>query len=544
MSERTGAPQGSHAPDVGRLRLLAVLRMLWAPAWILQLVIWAQLNISLVRLMPDEAWVGPAAGPLLFGPPSPLFVSLLWVVSLVSTVTLALGLFTRLSGATALAAGALLGTAVLGWGKIGHSSQPILLFLVVFVFTPWGAAWSLDAKRARRRGKPLPAVDDGAYKVTMLLMGLLYLASAFLKAWHGYFLESGNLAGFARRQNIRLADWYGTPTPEWSRHLGDFVANHATFADWLAWGAILLEATILVGALGARFRVLASGMSMMLLGGIAVVAPLRFYGQAHFALLIGGATLVLLLRHRVAWLGRLFPAPAAWPPSADDFDRPVRRFDWSTTGLIALVGVVLLVAAQVIRSEAWIPVDEWTEGGLVFAYGMASSEVFLGFLLAGIAMSAWAAWDIARRVALRLRRPRPDGTRRVLLYDADCGFCQTWVAWAQAREPEGVEFQACQFAEDLTPRVAITMDRCVEAAYLVTLDAAGQPIALHRGAGAINAAMGRFQKGPGFWWRGLAGAYQLDGVREAQDIGYAWVARNRHRLGDQSCPVPDHAPGR
>lgn len=531
------APAGQS--DIGRLRLLAIMRIGWTPLWIIQLVVWAQQNLFLVRNMPDAAWAPVAFGYLFFGPPGPLYTSLLWVVAFAATIALALGWRTRLSSAVALASGLLLGPIALGWGKIGHGSQPMLLFLLVFIFTPWGAAWSLDARRARKSGKTLPVVGDGAYQVTMLLMGLLYFSSALLKVYHGFFLQPGNLAGFAARQNIRLADWYGTPTPGWSRALGDWVAGHSAIADLMGWGALILEATIIIGVLGPRFRVLASGMTLVLLGGIGIVAPLRFYSQAHFALLVGLAAFVILVRHRVAWLGRWFPAPPSPSLSAESLQPQRGRIDWSTMGLVTSIGIALLAASWLIRGDAWLPIEAWSRPLVPWFYAVFSSETMLIILLLGAAACIWAALGILRLALTRLRRPMGDDRRRVLLYDADCGFCQSWVAWAQARQPEGVEFKACQFAGDLRTTAGITMDHCVDAAYLVTLDKQGVVAGLERGAGAINGVMARLQRPAGWWWRLLSGFYLIDGVRQVEEFGYGWVARNRHRLGDQSCPVPE-----
>jgi predicted DCC family thiol-disulfide oxidoreductase YuxK len=127
-------------------------------------------------------------------------------------------------------------------------------------------------------------------------------------------------------------------------------------------------------------------------------------------------------------------------------------------------------------------------------------------------------------------------TRGVLLYDQDCGFCQRWVEWSRRRNPRGVEFKPCQPESHLRQRARISDRDCLDAAHYVELRD-GSVVNVRRGAGAINELLRRMAPG----WRVLSLAYEVPGLRAAQDVGYAWVARNRHRFGPHSCAVDSTA---
>lgn len=83
----------------------------------------------------------------------------------------------------------------------------------------------------------------------------------------------------------------------------------------------------------------------------------------------------------------------------------------------------------------------------------------------------------------------------------------------------------------LLARVGLTEQQCTEAAWFV--DAEGR---LHRGAAAMNAALEALGGG----YRLAAFAYRVPGLRQFEDLGYAWIARNRHRLpgASDACQVP------
>jgi predicted DCC family thiol-disulfide oxidoreductase YuxK len=74
---------------------------------------------------------------------------------------------------------------------------------------------------------------------------------------------------------------------------------------------------------------------------------------------------------------------------------------------------------------------------------------------------------------------------------------------------------------NLLERVGLTAEQCSEAAWFI--DRSGRQ---YRGAAAINAALDAL----GGIFRLVSFAYRLPGLRQIEDAGYAWVARNRYRL--------------
>lgn len=87
----------------------------------------------------------------------------------------------------------------------------------------------------------------------------------------------------------------------------------------------------------------------------------------------------------------------------------------------------------------------------------------------------------------------------------------------------------------LLARAGLTEQQCMEAAWFV--DAVGRP---HRGAAAMNAAI----EALGGIYRLVASAYRVPGLRQLEDVAYAWIARNRHRLpgASDACRVPRDRP--
>lgn len=110
--------------------------------------------------------------------------------------------------------------------------------------------------------------------------------------------------------------------------------------------------------------------------------------------------------------------------------------------------------------------------------------------------------------------------RLILLFDGTCGFCTRSVEWIQALDRHG-RVTAVPFQKPGVPEAAgLTIEQCEQAAWAVEPDGR-----LHRGAGAVNAALA--------WALGvpaLLRLYQMPVLRQIQDAVYDWVAANRERL--------------
>ncbi len=137
----------------------------------------------------------------------------------------------------------------------------------------------------------------------------------------------------------------------------------------------------------------------------------------------------------------------------------------------------------------------------------------------------------------------PD-SRPLFVYDGDCGICTATVAWLRRHGADAVLRFAPSIEQPSEMLAAgLTLQDCLGAAYVIeALPGVGgvAPLRRFRGAAAINFALGCLPGRRNWMFRGLARLYQLPGVRQAQDLGYAWVAGNRHRLrvGPQVCAAP------
>ncbi|MEJ7833787.1 MAG: DCC1-like thiol-disulfide oxidoreductase family protein [Nocardioides sp.] len=104
-----------------------------------------------------------------------------------------------------------------------------------------------------------------------------------------------------------------------------------------------------------------------------------------------------------------------------------------------------------------------------------------------------------------------------VIYDGECGFCSSANWLAERGRSEVTPWQSL----DLAP-LGLTEDDVTRAAYW--LDASGHVSA--RGAGAVAEAL----KSCGSVWMIAGHLIYVRPVRPLADVGYAWVARNRHWL--------------
>jgi predicted DCC family thiol-disulfide oxidoreductase YuxK len=127
---------------------------------------------------------------------------------------------------------------------------------------------------------------------------------------------------------------------------------------------------------------------------------------------------------------------------------------------------------------------------------------------------------------------------RVLLFDADCGFCQRWCDWARRRGAErAIRFEPCQPAVELRQRAGISEVDCGHAAFLVECGPSGDVLRTHRAAGAINGVLARLPGARNLIWRWLSALYRVPGLNLLEEWGYRVIARNRHRLAGGSCRI-------
>lgn len=111
-------------------------------------------------------------------------------------------------------------------------------------------------------------------------------------------------------------------------------------------------------------------------------------------------------------------------------------------------------------------------------------------------------------------------TKPTLLYDETCGFCTSIVRWVQRQKRGGnINVMSCQFAQ-LTQKFPVTEKDCSTSIQLFQLDGAK----LTKGQ-AVASVMGVLWDAK--WPARVA---NLPGVKQVLNLGYTFIAVNRHRL--------------
>ncbi|MCB2198751.1 DUF393 domain-containing protein [bacterium] len=130
---------------------------------------------------------------------------------------------------------------------------------------------------------------------------------------------------------------------------------------------------------------------------------------------------------------------------------------------------------------------------------------------------------------LSLKKDQGRLQRPIFLYDADCGVCTRTVHWLKDRGAGiAIEFTPYQMQLDLLRRVNLTEEECLDAAWVIEPN--GSKVRLYRGAAAINYGFRKTTLPSSLGWRLLGRLYPLPGIRQAEDLGYAWFAKNRRRF--------------
>lgn len=508
------------------LHPLAAVRIGWAVTWLALLALLAT-QLWQFRDLPDFVWRPFSVARFVPQRPAPVAVALLWWVSFTSTVLVGVGWRTRVAGAVALASGTALSATAMGLGKLDHGYQLPLLALVVLAGSGWGDVNGLDARRGPRRTAP----DWWPARQSLLAVAaLMYLYSGVIKLIRGAAGDPGYMERLLRHSTVGLE---GTPyaVADWIQPVVDWIYAHDQVAMLLILSAVAIELTVVVALLGRTPGRLAMGSLIAFHAAIGLLSGIVFFSN-------------LLLLLAIAWadtlpLGKARREPAA--PAADGR----RRIDWSPV-LPALWGVALLVPCiavlAVLRGDSLLGTGTmarllWPLLRLAMHPVTMLVLTFVGGAMVGIALV-----QVARSIVRGAARPAEDGLARVLLYDGGCGFCKRWCDWSQRRTGSAVAYQPCQEAVEVRGRAGIPDAACLHAAFFLVSDGLGRVVRVERGAGAINAVLERFPGRSRAPWRLAAMAYHLEGMRQVEDLGYSWVARNRHRLGDDACAIEPPSP--
>jgi len=191
------------------------------------------------------------------------------LVLLVASLATMVGAKTRLSAAVAVLC---LTCLQRGNTTIFNSGDLLLRQLgIAVLLAPSATLWSVDAVRARRRGRPATLLRaPWAMRLLQLELALGYLLSAWTKArgdtWHD---------GTAIALSLRIEDLQRFVAPEW-------LFDQSVLLNLFTWGALAFEATFIMLIWPTRLRlpVLAAGVLFHL--GIEVFLDIGFFSLAIF----------------------------------------------------------------------------------------------------------------------------------------------------------------------------------------------------------------------------------------------------------------------
>lgn len=164
---------------------------------------------------------------------------------------------------------------------------------IAVALAPAGVMWSLDARRARRAGRPLDTMRAPfAMRLLQLELALGYALSAWAKlrgdTWH-----EGTALAFA----LRIEDLERFAAPEW-------LFEQGVLLNLVTWGALLFEASFIFLVWQRRWRLWVLGAGVAFHLGIDVFLDIGYFSIAIWLAYL--AFLPAALADRV--IARLSPA--------------------------------------------------------------------------------------------------------------------------------------------------------------------------------------------------------------------------------------------
>lgn len=107
-----------------------------------------------------------------------------------------------------------------------------------------------------------------------------------------------------------------------------------------------------------------------------------------------------------------------------------------------------------------------------------------------------------------------------LLYDETCGFCTSIVQWIQRQQRGGnIDVMPCQFAQ-LTGKFEVTEVDCATSIQLFQPE--GDKLTKGQAVASVLGVLWNSS-----WPTRVA---RVPGIRQVLDLGYTFIAANRHRL--------------
>lgn len=381
--------------DLGRLRVLAGMRIFWAFMWLTMIA--ARQPATRIGQRAESLWTPLSLARWFDTPPSDAYIAFVQAVALVATVCVLVGLFTRAASALCLVSGILFLALGMSWGKVGHTTQAVLLVLIVLGMSEWGACLSVDAAIRRVRGRTLtaPATTWPDWPIWMgtFVLALLYVNSGLHKLVNGHFLDDG----FGSFLRYRLALWsQGGSVPEWTQDAVRWVVTHQVIVDLMAYGSVLFEIGFVLALVSPRLRLIFLASAFVFHGAIGVFAGVFFPQPMMMALLLLVPTVVMRVRDGGEWLRGVLPTA---PVEVREARWPV----WARFGVATLASAmaILLVAPMI---PASFPIHGARRVALWLTFSAPevliplTPEVFAGLAISGAAavagLTVWAVRDM------------------------------------------------------------------------------------------------------------------------------------------------------
>jgi len=234
-----------------------------------------------------------------------------------------------MAGAMARTSFAMMTAGALAWGllytmRVGaHSVQILLVTMLCLLWSRWGDAWSVDAW-LRTRARSADAREYGyPMWVPGLVLGTSLAAAAFAKLWGG---------GIGWITNGTVKYHFLTDSPQAPVDWGLWIAQYHGLAVLVSFGAVAVEALVIVGACSTRYR-------YRVAAGVATLALL--VGFKLFQGLFWPAWYIALLSF-LPWHLIRPASPASAPSAGATHASPLR---WAQTAV-----VLVLLGQQAVAS--------------------------------------------------------------------------------------------------------------------------------------------------------------------------------------------------
>jgi predicted DCC family thiol-disulfide oxidoreductase YuxK/uncharacterized membrane protein YphA (DoxX/SURF4 family) len=187
--------------------------------------------------------------------PSPAWLSLIWVISLVAGLLALIGFKTRFSLLLFAAANLFMTGFVYSFGEFHHTEALLLIALLALAFSPCGAVLSLDdwlerqrRSAERRQFEPLAITrETSAFARWPLLLVKWLFVLVYFSAMLSKVLSGGGLAAWTNGYTLQY--YLMQDGLRWGSDLGVWLSHHTALVSLLSWMTLLFEGTFALAVL-------------------------------------------------------------------------------------------------------------------------------------------------------------------------------------------------------------------------------------------------------------------------------------------------------